>query len=169
MKDPVTFTRHAAAFIELLLAAFTDREVLLLMGDLVKRLVASGGGDGGAGVVTAPVLTLPHLSSLLSAVVEAEVSRLIRDNPPQLAGQPPPTLKFSGVITSESFSRLLDLFHSDAKPILCQRLLSSLLNVPGSISDSVVVNVCVWCVCVCVCSAPLCLFYFILVLPPSPP
>ena len=139
MKDPVTFTRHAAAFIELLLAAFTDREVLLLMGDLVKRLVASGGsGEGGAGsTVAAPVSTLPHLSALLTAIVEAEVTRVGRE----AVESPGMPLRFSGVITSESFSRLLDLFHSDSKPALCRRLLSQLLKVPGCFSDSVLVNV----------------------------
>ena len=147
--DPVLFSRHAAALIELLLTAYTEREVVLLIGDLVRRLVAAAGGaagGGGAGnVLLAPAATLPHLQTLLTTIVNVEVEKACKaaragsSSSGSNSGSSLP----SGVITSENFSKLLDMFQSEAKPLLCSRLLSSLLNLPGTFSDTVLVNLCV--------------------------
>jgi hypothetical protein len=146
--DPVTFSRHAASLVELLTVAYTEREVLLLLGDLCKRLTAAaaaaaaaataaGGGvggssGGGGGAATrAPPAALPHLQRLLTVLVEAEVRRL---------SAPGSSSAFGGVLTSEFFARLLDMFHSEARPSLCRRLLGALVQVPCKISDAVVIN-----------------------------
>ena len=135
--DPVVFSRHAAALLELLVAAYTEREVLLLLGDLVKRLTAAAEAAGGVGAggrrVLAPVAALPHLQRLLTSLVDAEVARLKRSD----GGI------FGAVVSSEFFGKLLDMFHSDAKPALCKQLLNAMVTVPGKIGDAVVINSCV--------------------------
>ena len=140
--DPVTFSRHAAALIQLLLTAYSEREVILLMGDLVRRLVAAGsaGAAAGTGALHAPAATLPHLQAMLITIVDVEVEKV---SARRAATSAPGDAAFSAVITSENFSKLLDMFHSDAKPALCARLLHSLLRIPGTIGDAVVVNLCV--------------------------
>lgn len=119
------------------MAAYTEREVLLLLGDLVKRLTAAaeaaGGVGAGGGRVLAPVAALPHLQRLLTSLVDAEVARLKRSD----GGI------FGAVVSSEFFGKLLDMFHSDAKPALCKQLLNAMVTVPGKIGDAVVINSCV--------------------------
>ncbi|RYE85187.1 MAG: hypothetical protein EOO65_00905, partial [Methanosarcinales archaeon] len=48
--------------------------------------------------------------------------------------------KFSGAISSPYFTQLLDMFASSAKPTLCKKLLVAVTNVPGRMTDPVVVS-----------------------------
>jgi hypothetical protein len=71
--DPVTFARHAAALIQLLLAAYTEREVVLLLGDLVRRLVASAAGsEARGGALQAP--ESDYLDAALITVLQIHLS-----------------------------------------------------------------------------------------------
>jgi hypothetical protein len=120
-----------------------EREVLILLGDVVKRMQASsiahasgasGGRRGDKGTLTAPSGSLPSLEKILTSLVEYEVSRANG----QIANAS--NSRFSSVLTSEHFTALLDMFDSDHKPALCKALLSALTTVPGSIMDPIVVN-----------------------------
>jgi hypothetical protein len=145
--EPVAYARNAVALVDLLLAHYTEREVLILLGDLVKRISAAAAAAAASGsassdktsgtythghALTAPAGALPHLEKLLTSLVEAEVRRMTSSAASGAA--------FSGIVTSEYFGKLLDMFASDAKPALCRRLLSAFVGVPGSITDPVVVN-----------------------------
>jgi len=154
VADPVAYVRAAAGLMELLLAAYTEREVLLLMGDVVRRMQASatasggdggsgGGGEGrrgrgggGGGTLMAPAAALPHLERILTSAVELEVTRANKVSSSSAA-------RFSSVLTSEHFTALLDMFDAEHKPALCKALLSSLTSVPGNVMDPIVVNTCV--------------------------
>ena len=136
-----------------------DREIVILLNDLVKKLQQSsssgaggagetaGGGRGGAARTAAPAAALPHLEVLLTSLVEGEV-RAAKEVAAAAAaaaadaGGAPVAVssRVSGVITSESFARLLDMFTGDRKPPLTRTLLTALCSMPGTITDPVVVN-----------------------------
>lgn len=131
--NPVFFANYAAALVELLLAHFSSREVLILLGDLVKRLNAAGLQGQTKGVnsrttTIAPPEALPALEKLLTLIVENEVRRMSSSSSSSSS---------SGqlIITSEYFGKLLDMFASEKKSALCRRLLSAFVNVPGNITD----------------------------------
>lgn len=144
VNDPVVYAKNAIALIDLLLTHYTEREVLILLSDLVKRLQiasaaastsSSTNGSGGythTHAPTAPPAALPYLERLLTSLVEAEVRRMGVSSANGTS--------FSGIITSEYFGKLLDMFASDAKPALCRRLLAALVSVPGAVTDAIVVN-----------------------------
>jgi hypothetical protein len=197
VSDPVAYARNAAALLDLLLACYSEAEVLVLMRSLVARmqrsaiatgatvLAAAPGGAAGAGAgaakgapeeaggkgaedegaaaaaaaaaalspsrrggvatYSAPAGALPHLERVLTSLVEAEVRKATAAGTPAAAaaagtqgggGGP----RFSGVITSEHFTALLDMFAGEHKPALCKALLAALNSVPGRIADPVVVN-----------------------------
>lgn len=137
-----------------------DREIVILLSDLVKKLQqsSSSGGSGVAGGESArgrgtsrsaaPTAALPHLEVLLTSLVEGEVraakevaaaaAAAIGDG--SAAAAAPVSSRVSGVITSESFARLLDMFTGDRKPPLTRTLLTALCSMPGTITDPVVVN-----------------------------
>ena len=151
--DAVVFARNAAALVELLLAHYGTREVLILLGDLVKRLQAAGAqaaaAAAAAGVhvqaASAPPAALPSLERLLSLLVEAEVRALARAAVAAAAAGSGAAGAAgagagAGLVTSEHFAKLLDMFPSDAKPALCRRLLASFVAVPGPVTDPVVVT-----------------------------
>ena len=131
--NPVFFANYAAALVELLLAHFSSREVLILLGDLVKRLNAAGlqaqtKGVNSRTTIIAPPEALPALEKLLTLIVENEVRRMsLSSSSSSSSGQL--------IITSEYFGKLLDMFASEKKSALCRRLLAAFVNVPGNITD----------------------------------
>jgi hypothetical protein len=146
--DPVAYARNAAALVDLLQVAYTERETLLLLGDLVRRMQASGttvegggkrGGRGGGGssTFTAPAAALPHLERILTTLVEGEVARANR-----AAGAPgsPDAPRVPSVLTSEHFTALFDMFDAEHRPALSKAMLQSLNHAPGAVTDPVVVN-----------------------------
>ena len=98
----------------------------------------------GAPRTAAPAAALPHLEVLLTSLVEGEVraakeaaAAAASDGGAAAGGM---SARMSGVITSESFARLLDMFTGDRKPPLTRTLLTALCSMPGNITDPVVVN-----------------------------
>ena len=178
--DPVAYARHASSLVQLLVAAYSvrvlclqppacqtcrtdcltplapclttsqEREIVILLNDLVKKLqqssIASAAAEGGTQVAraSAPPAALPHLEVLLMSLVEGEVQKAKAEAAAAAADGSDPAApapsRFSGVITSESFSKLLDMFTGERKPPLTRALLAAICSMPGTITDPVVVN-----------------------------
>ena len=100
---------------------------------LVERLQRAGVQSGSGDDVKAPPSALAHLQKLLTSLVEAEAR-----------GREGRGTNFSGVLSSEYFGKLLDMFASDSKPELCRRILSAFVSTPNGVSDAIVISTCVW-------------------------
>jgi hypothetical protein len=148
--DAATFARHAAALTDLLLAAYSAREVALLLADLVKRITAAAAASNLAGAeaggvvplsrgdrgVSAPSAALPHLQRILVAVVSAEAKARATV---ALGAES----EWTRVLGGEHYAQLLDMFSSDARPELCRRILAAFVAAPEGVSNAVVINTCV--------------------------
>jgi len=82
------YARACVVYVELLVKHYSDREVLILLKDLVKH--ANNSGDGAVGD------NLEQLESIIEIIVKH-------------------TSDFGAIVTSEHFMALMDLFKSDKK------------------------------------------------------
>ena len=116
VEDLEAYTKCSAAFVELAVRYYTDREVIILLRDLVKH-VQPHGGDGAARVSA-------QLDRVCNAVCSVQANE---------AGG------FSKALASDSFMRVLDMFKGERKLQLAKRLLASFLNHPPT-SDPVLIH-----------------------------
>ena len=126
VTDPVHYAQCASTFIELLVRHYSEREVSILLDDVVTHMSAAAEDAGGA----LPPAAAPHLVTLMTTLVEYR--------PPGAA--PGGGGGGSSIITSDGFLRLLDLFESEAKTALCMSLLTSFTRSPAPTRDTVMIH-----------------------------
>ena len=107
----------AAAFVELLLAHYSDREVNVLLKDLNRHIAAAGAESGGA----LPAGVLTYLDRIMGAVVDGVTD-------------------FAAVLGNDHFMQLLDKFQSDKKNAVCKSLLRSFTKTSETTDDPVMIH-----------------------------
>lgn len=137
-KDPVLYTSCVAAYVELLVKHYSDQEVMILLRDLSRQLrrviqessaVVSSSKPG-----ELPTAVMAHLEKTMVALASVVT-----------AGESSASLDFNAIITSDAFLKLLDMFHSNRKTIVCQTFLEALIERKEPISDPEVIHTYVLC------------------------
>lgn len=139
MEDPVRFAKCAATYAELLMRHYSEREVNILLRDLVRHLHEAM--DAAAAAADVDDLTPAGRAKLPDACVpplERVMELLTRGAADARSGGA--GAKLGNIITTESFMELMDLFPADRKTILCKQLMDSFTKTHGSTSDPVVIH-----------------------------
>jgi hypothetical protein len=109
-KDLQTYMHAASIFVELLIKHYSQREVLILLKDIVKFTRQSDAST-----------IMPDLERIIEVIIAESGT-------------------FGSIITSEYFMAILDMFKSDKKNTLCKKLLLSFIASPNTTSDPVIIH-----------------------------
>jgi hypothetical protein len=100
---PETYAACAAVYIELMLRSFGERELGIIVKDLVSHMRAALREPGNNGVL--PPAALPHIERIMTLLMQRGGSDVAK------------------VVSSDEFIALLDLFHGDRKVSFCKSFL----------------------------------------------